>query len=998
MLNKGILRLFFLVGSLSLCAQVSNTDWLKSGFVDPPREAKPLVWWDWVNGNVTKEGIKADLIDMKRVGIAGAQLFDLEIYMPEGPVRYGSDDWFKHVNYAMHIADSLGLEFHVMNCPGWSASGGPWNTPEKSMKRIVWSDTIIDGGGGKIIELPLPEIKHNYFEEIAVLAIPTDTNRLENWKNKIGFSKAPLDRDLDSNQHGVMNKEKIINLSNQLSDKGVLTCNLPSGSWTILRFGFTTTGSENHPAVPEGHGLECDKLDAESVKFQFDNALGTIIKNAEPYLGGTFKGIVFDSFEGGFQNWTKDFPKEFERINGYNLMPYLPVLAGIVVDSKTTTEAILFDFRSTIDELIAENYFKTMQNLAHENGLITYSESQGGPLNPFLDNQYVDVPMNEFWLRNYIQRVPLMKQSAASAHLYNKSVVAAESFTAVPEYGKWQSSPASLKRAGDCAFTAGINRFIFHTYIHQPYDYLKPGFTMGRYGTHFGRQSAWWPYANGWIDYISRSQFLLQQGRTVTDLGILLSDDMRYSIPSGDIKPPIGYDLTMSYPKHLDSAKVVNGVIEFSELAQCEVLVLNNRSSFMSVRTLENLYRLVNEGATIAGAPPVAPPGFQELENSLDRFNELVDEIWGGLNKVGTSKSVGMGKVLYSNDLDWIVSQTDLTPDLVFLPKNNTDSLRYIHKRTDNSDIYFVTNLTSEVQSVELNLRITGKKPELWDATTGTMCAAPVYKVTNTTEIPLHLEAGASKFIVFRDKLPSKWPTKVEPNFTNSINSTFLVEGNEDLKVSYSDNSLKEYSTKDCPKPIDLSKSWKVKFKDGRGVSSEPLVFENLVSWTEHPNENIKYYSGIAHYSKTFTLSKKYLKKGQRCVLKLGEVFDVAEITINGQEPVIAWNWPGEIDVTDMLVNGENNLTIGIANRWVNRLIGDEKIEVDIPYCEGSGKFTTGVIEEFPVWMRDEQRAKEENKRYTFTTWKHYNAESKLNKAGLLGPVQLVVYNEFGEF
>ena len=995
-----ILLLGLYICSCSVPEQNLKYNQLRNGFTNPPQEAKPLVWWDWVNGNVTKEGIKADLTDMKRVGIAGAQLFDLEIYMPEGPVRYGSADWYEHVSYAMHIADSLGLEFDIMNCPGWSASAGPWITPEKSMKRIVWSETPVDGGSKQQIKLPLPEIKHDYYEEIAVFAVPADTtNRLADWDKKIGFSNPPLSLKRDINSKGdedkLIHKNQVLNLSEDLSEEGVLTCKLPAGKWTIIRFGFTTTGSTNHPAVPEGHGLECDKFDAEIVKFQFDNALGTIINNGQEYLGTTFRGLLFDSFEGGYQNWTKDFPDKFERINGYKLLPYLPILTGRIIDSEKITEAILYDFRGTIDKLIVENYFKTMQELAHENSLILYSESQGGPLSPFLCNEYVDVPMNEFWLRNYVQRVPLMKQTAASANLYNNTIVGAESFTAIPEYGKWQSTPYSLKRAGDCAFSAGINRFSLHTYIHQPYGYLKPGFTMGRYGTHFGRQCAWWQYANGWINYISRSQFLLQKGKTVTDLGILLSNDMRYNVPAGDIKPPTGYDLTMCYPIHLDNAKVLNGVIELSDLAQYKILVLNKRSPYRSIGTLENIYRLVNDGAIIAGEPPLYPPGFKEVENSMDQFNDLVDKIWGGLDEVNTSKSIGKGKVLYSTNLDWIVTQTDLTPDLEFIPNQNSDSLRYIHKTIDDTDIYFVTNLTSEAQSVKIRMRITGKKPELWDATTGKICDAPIYKVSNATEMPLKLEAGASIFIVFNEKLPSKWITKIEPEVLKFVNTNYLVGSEIPLKISYSDNTAKEYITKKCPKPIDLSKSWDVKFTEGRGAPTESLIFENLISWTEHPDKNIKYYSGIAKYYKTFTLSKDYIKKGQRCILELGEVCDVAEISINGHKPVIVWEKPAEVDVTDMLKDGENTLEIGIANRWINRLIGDEFIDVDIPYREGSGKFTTGVIEKFPDWMRDEQLAKQENKRHTFTTWKHYTTESPLQKSGLIGPVSLVVYNEF---
>ena len=982
----------------SACADTSMYNQLRNGFVNPPQEAKPLVWWDWLNGNVTKNGIKADLIDMKRAGIGGVQLFDLLLYMPEGPVRYGSDNWYQHVNYAVHIADSLGLEFHVMNCPGWSASGGPWNSPEKSMKRIVWSDTTVDGAIEQEVKLPFPEIKHDYFVEIAVFAVPAKFKcRTVDWEKKIGFSKTTLRREINSMNDDTISipKNQVLNLSENLSDKGVLSCNLPDGRWTVIRFGFTTTGATNHPAVPEGHGLECDKLDAESVKFQFDNALGTIIENADPYLGKTFKGIVFDSFEAGFQNWTTNFLSEFERINGYDLLSYLPVLTGRIIDSKAVTEAILYDFRCTIDALLVENYFKTMQELAHKNGLVTYSESQGGALNPFLCNKYVDVPMNEFWLRNYTKRVHSMKQSAASANLYNKNIVAAESFTAIPQYGKWQNTPFTLKKAGDCAFSSGINRFIFHTYIHQPYDYLKPGFTMGRYGTHFGRQCSWWHYANGWVDYITKSQFLLQQGRTVTDIGILLSNDMRYDVPPDDITPPLGYDLTMCYPLHLENAKVIDGQIKLSQFAQCRVLVINNRSSYMSVETLKNIYRLVKEGAIIAGEVPRHPPGFLDLIDSLEQFYELVEKIWGGLEKPNTVKLLGKGKVLHSTDLNWIVNQIDITPDLEFVPNISEDSLRYIHSKIDDTDIYFVTNLTSEKQSVHVKTRVLGKKPEFWDAATGKMWDVPEYKVCERTEIPMTLESGESVFIVFSKVLPATWITRLAPNVLKCVDGQYLIQGKETIKISYSDGDSTDYYTKDCPKPIDLSEDWKVRFLEGRGAPDEPVIFEKLTSWTEHPNKGIKYYSGIAEYNKTFILPKDYLKNGRRCVLELGEIRDVAQITINEHKPVFVWQKPAEIDITDMLVKGENTVKIGVANRWMNRLIGDERIHTDIPYRAGDNKFTNGVIEKFPDWMRDEQRAKKENKRYTFSTWKHYTAESSLQESGLLGPVRLVVYNEF---
>jgi len=980
---------------------------LESGFKEPPQIAKPLVWWDWINGNVTKEGIKADLEDMKRAGIGGVQLFDVLLYMPEGPVRYGSDQWHEYVQYAIKTADSLGLEFHLMNCPGWSASGGPWITPEKSMKKLIWSEENVVGSKNFVKKLKRPTIKHrggryikhNFYRDIAVFAVPADQGekyRLQDWEKKISFSKASLKRATQSlyePDERAIPKDKVLNLTKYLSADGRLSCKIPQGKWTIIRFGFTSTGSTNHPAVDEGHGLECDKFDAETVAFQFDKALGRIINDAKPYLGKTLKGIVFDSFEGGYQNWSEKFPAEFEKINGFDLIPYLPIFTGRIIESAAISEAVLYDFRHTVDQLIAKNYFGTMQSLAHKNKLITYSESQGGPLNPFFCNEYVDVPMNEFWLRNPIQRIPSMKQSAASANLYGNKIVGAESFTAIPDYGKWQNTPYSLKRAGDCAFTAGINRYIFHTYIHQPYSYLKPGFTMGRYGTHFGRQNTWWKYVPAWIDYISRSQFLLQQGELVSDICFLLHNDIRYSIASADIKPPSGYDFTICYPKHLEKATLKDGQIGISDIQRCKFMVLP-KHPFMTIDALKNIYRLVKSGAVIVGDAPISSPGLKDYLNSKEEFERLVDDLWGGLDKKGkTSKTFGKGKVLLASPLEKIMTELSIIPDIEFVPSQKDDEVRYIHRKTDTEDIYFIVNLTEESVSLTAKMRVTGKRPQLWDPASGKIEDAAIFNTSDdTTDVPLKLDPRGSIFVIFRNPLPGKWVTSIEPDISMILDGLFLTDTKQSYKLKYSDGSFRNISVDAPSKPITISGSWQVKFADGRGAP-EQITLDHLSSWTEHPDEDIKYYSGIAEYSKTIELDDNFIKKNEICILDLGEVCDIAQVSINNCKPVVLWKKPFQLNVTDLLRDGQNTITIEVANRWINRLIGDEQIPVDYTYQKQGSKFTNGRIEAFPDWLRFPEKAKAQNKRHTFSTWKHYSADSPLVPSGLFGPVKLSTFN-----
>jgi len=356
--------------------QDTQADQLAAGFVSPPAEAKPLTWWHWINGNVTKEGIRADLEDMKRRGIGGVQMLDVSIYLPKGPVRYGTDSWHEHVQYAIRTAAELNLEFYVMNCAGWSASAGPWNTAERSMKQLVWSETHVEGNQSVTASLPKPPSRLNFYRDVVVLAVPWSGNRYKNGKEPARLTDAtPTPLDVKKKP---IPPDQVLNVTRFMDKAGKFTGTLPQGKWTLLRFGYTSTGSKNHPAQPEGEGLECDKFDVAAVEFQFDRALGRIIRESGTHAGKTFKGILFDSFEGGFQNWSASFPQDFQNLKGYDLLPFMPVLTGRVIGSVEESEAVLRDFRGVIHKLIAKNYFGTMQRLANSHGLKVFGERQDG--------------------------------------------------------------------------------------------------------------------------------------------------------------------------------------------------------------------------------------------------------------------------------------------------------------------------------------------------------------------------------------------------------------------------------------------------------------------------------------------------------------------------------------------------------------------------------------------------------------------------------------------
>lgn len=982
---------------------VTGSDTLVDAFENPPLQARPLGWWHWINGNVTKEGIDADLEDMKRIGMGGVQLFDVEVYLPPGPVRYGTDQWHEHFQHAVKKAGELGLELHTMNTPGWSASGGPWVTAERSMKRIVFSESKVKGGEVDL-ELPKPDTKPFYgarkvelgdfYRDVAVFAVPVTSVRLPDFERKINFKSKPVVRAEDSRLEAI-SRDQVIDLTSQMSPDGRLRTTLPDGDWDIIRFGFTTTGKTNHPAVPEGHGLEIDKLDADAVAFQFEQAMGRMIKESGPLAGSTYSAILFDSFEGGFQNWTDKFPEMFKERKGYDIVPFLPLLTGRILESEAVSEAVLWDFRQAIEDLMAENYFGTMHRLAAKHGMKIYSESQGGPLNPMAMNRYVDVPMNEFWMPEASGRAARIKQSVSSANFLGRQMVAAEAFTATPENARFIPTPANLKRPGDQAFTYGLNRFCFHSHTHQPVTEAAPGFSLGRYGTHFGRLNTWWPYVGAWISYLSRSQALLQEGRTVSDICLLVDEDLGYGLPSRTASDFQGYDFAASYPTDLMKMTVEDGVLVHPDGGRFSVLVTPQRTTAKSwvaeIQTLQKIHDLVTAGATIVGPPPIAPAGLEDLEK-IAEFDALVEAIWGGVgNKPSPPKTLGQGKVYAQNeDPAEVLGLMGIRRDLSWAPE--TAKVLYIHRRTADADFYFVSNDSENAERVTLTFRQSDLRPEIWDPVTGKTSDAPIFETgKNTISVPVDFEPYGSAFFVFQKPLPAEWVVSADPVQLELKTGPILSQA-EQVKLRYSTGLEKEVDLSPLPKPEVIAGPWNVKFIDGRDAP-EQVTMQMLTSWSESEDAGIRYYSGSAIYTTGFTASAP--GAGQTAILDLGEVADIARVKLNGREVATLWHPPFRTDITEFLASGENKLEVHVANRWINRMIGDAAIEVDYTYQpEGRSKFTDGRLEVLPDWLYDPVKRAGSRPRHSFAVWQHYKAEDPLVPSGLLGPVEIHWFNQ----
>lgn len=727
-----------------------NAEDLAKTFVHPPETAGPQTWWHWMNGNITKEGITADLEAMKHVGIHGAEIFNVEEGIPPGDAPFMSPQWLELFRHAAAEADRLGMELCFHNCAGWSSSGGPWITPEHAMQTLTTSEAHVRGGTHVSVLLPQPAQKAGYYRDIAVFAFPMPTNpaRIEKLdaKGSFGFAvEYGLQPDLKiAPQGSVIPRAKIVDLTAKMDTNGLVTWDAPEGDWTLLRVGHTPTGTPNHPAPKAGVGLECDKLSREALDEHWAGGIDPILKKLGPLAGKSLNDCLIDSYEVGCNNWTPRFREEFMNRRGYDPIPWLPVLSGRFVESSELSERFLWDFRRTIGDLFAENYYGYFCDLCKKHGLMSSIEPYDGPYECLQVGAKADILMGEFWAGG--GESSSVKLAASVAHTHGIRIVGAESFTADPENGRWLNHPGSLKALGDLTWCTGVNRFIFHCYAHQPWMDKAPGMTMGQWGTHFGRFNTWWEQSRPWIQYITRSQYLLQSGRGVADVLFFGGDASPNGGPHRPDLKQKGYDYDavgtdLIYQLKVDSDKLV----VTPSGARYRVLVMPE-SEWMTPALVTKVGELVRAGATVLAPKPLKSPSLHNYPACDADVARLADELWGD---TPVEHAVGKGRIVPNRSVEDVLASMKLAPDCVTLTPNATIS--FIHRKIENADVYFVSNQRGLPETATCAFRVTGRQPELWNAETGGIESAPVWSSQDgVTTVTLNLEQAASIFVVFR--------------------------------------------------------------------------------------------------------------------------------------------------------------------------------------------------------------------------------------------------------
>jgi hypothetical protein len=916
-------------------------------FQNPSRTYQPWVFWWWLNGNASKEGITRDFEEMKRKGIGSAVLFDAgeadTKIVPRGSAFMG-EGWRELFRHAVREADRCGIALSVNVCSGWNA-GGPWVRPEHATKKLVAERTTGTSTGHLSVVIPKPA--GHFYNDIAVLAQKLDGN--------------------DPSVAIEWDPEKALDVKAFMNAEGKLEWDAPEGLWHLVRIGYVLGGNNTQNPGSGRIGSEADPLSAEAMDVHFANTGAKLVEDAGPLVGKTLQYLQIDSWELAAQpTWTPKMREEFQRRRGYDPLKWLPAAVGFKMRDANGADAFLADYRRTVADLIAQNYYGRLSDLAVKSGMLgTHCEAAGPRFGHWIDALEClgrsDVPMGEFWTRNsepdgsiyYSKYNPTVRMAANAAHIYGRAVCQAEAFTSIAD--DFIESPWSLKDTGDAAFCEGLTRMVFHGWSSQSRPEHLPGYWWEHVGTHISYKLTWWPLAEGWLSYLSRCQLMLRQGTFAADIAYLQSEEIPAFLPAREDQQP-------TCPPGFEFDVINREVLISRAAAKGGRLVLPDG---MSYRYLVLPYSYDRSPWSRKPKPPFTEAAQARLSaDTLAKINKLAE---AGVPVVGPKIYSQLVPRLRAGALAEVIKDDRLAADLEFRKISGKQAkLGWIHRRDGVRDIYFLSNQSPEEVTAEVAFRVAGKQPELWDAVSGKTRELPEYASTadQCTVVPMTFAARQSWFVVFQNAKGEN-PTARAKNFP-PLQLVFDLSG---------------------PWEVQFDPKW---FYPDNGTGGK-VRLEALEDWSKHSADAIRHYSGIAVYRKRFDAVASVCARR----LRLGEVHNLARVRLNGKELGIVWTAPWEVEIPAGLLKPKGNeLEIEVANLWPNRMIGDGMLPDEkrrtktniMTYQPQLSEQVSGTLK----WSR---------KQCPYCTERlKTKGPPRLLSSGLLGPVQVIGSYEESNF
>ena len=730
--------------------------------------------------------------------------------------------------------------------------------------------------------------------------------------------------------------EEVLNISDKMDYDGILNWTPPPGKWTVQRIGYTTTGETNNPAGT-GSGLECDKFNPDAARIQFDGWFGEALDRVGPELAGsTLWRNHTDSWEAFSQNWSPLFREEFINRRGYDPLLWLPAMSGVPVGSAELSERFLYDIRRTIADLVCDNFYEPFAKLGREQGA-TFSAECIAPtmMSDGLQHfKYVDMPMGEFWLNSVNQDKPNDIQDAISGgHIYGKKVIGAEAFTQNPI--TWSVDPFYLKPMGDYNFARGINQFVLHVWAHQAFD-REPGVSLNRVGTFFSGTQTWHKPGKEWFKYLHRCSALLQQGLPVIDVCYFIGEEqparsyLRRELP---VPLPDGYSYDcINRDALLMRAGAENGRMVLPDGMSYRILVLPP-SNRMTPELVQKIGELAEAGVPVVGNLPERSISLTAYPDCDEEVKNIVSRSWGSVRQASAMKRI-LNEIGLVPDLEFM--GVDLRPVYREKMEYYSPTLVWNHRKTRDADFYFISNQERELRRIEVAFRIRDRVPEFWDAGTGKIWDAGIWRQEGErTVVTMDLASSGSMFVVFRraaETDPLAHLTPLHQESEKDLQPVWISDGslwateNGTWKLTYQSGKTANVSVEDLPAPRKIGGEWTVNFTPGRGAP-EQIELPVLQSLSDHENEGIKYFSGTATYHSSFELTS--INRDDKLFLDLGGVANLAEVSINGKNTGVLWKPPFIVEVSDVVNQGRNELSIAVTNTWHNRIIGDSRLPED---------------------------------------------------------------------
>jgi hypothetical protein len=901
-----------------------------------------MVRWWWPGNDVADEELRREIGLLDEAGFGGAEIQAFTYGL--SPLKFSkeemqrvngfaSESFFRHVGVAANEARDRDMFVDYTFGSGWPFGGGDSITPELSAIELRSSHISVEGPAKFSGQLPVPSITDNDLSSpesalkdlpdgwaerlrkrtrlVAVIAVRGNDAR---WNN----NQIPSEGSILASS-GQLDGNTAIDLTSHLEPSGTLNRVVPPGTWQIFVFCSVPTVQKVLAGAGEGPQLVMDHMSAEA----FAAHAKRVGESAEPYIGEFFgngiRAIFCDSLEVGAELfWSDDFLSEFRRRRGYDLIPYLPILEvqsksepyGEFVDRPTfemgeTGIQVRNDYRRTVSELITERFYEKFNQWARDHKLLSRTQAHGAPAEVLRIYGEADIPETEN-LYDY-GCYDFLKMAASAAHVYGRSIVGSESF--VWRNGAYRTTPEKIKLAVDELVTAGINAIVYHgspyiiPNVPPPGWHPFTGLWEGQsYSSQINELNPFWPYLAQLNGYITRLQYISQVGSNIASVA-LYREDLMHSAEEEAPAPKLnqammdaGYNYDHINAESLLRSSVHDRMLESAGGARYQVLVLPPLDA-ISAALAEKLQSFAADGLPIlfAGRIPSNAEGLLENARATQRVRSAIHDL----------RSFQNVRAATSVDEFCSILKALASPGIRF----HGDPLPFIQKRIGRMTAYFLRNESDVAQHLNAEVLAEGTA-ELWDPWTGQVAGITCARNKDQwAKIDLDLQAYSSALIVFDPDAtgPSAVATAAARKLKRAeeigtggwkLTATGLVPSGRTATIH-----------RDLPRLIDWSLDGELRGLSGRGV-----------------------------YTSTFNVQAA--DRGSRFVIDLGNVKDVAEVTVNGKHVATLLLHPYQTDITDFVQPGENRLEVSVTNALFNSMV----LREPRTFCNGSTDSPSGLM------------------------------------------------------